>query len=299
MPEFMAEPETGRASDVVVRYGSLPTPGPMDGYYTSRVTEEGVYYYVKEVGGILVANGREIIIDPLPGGEDAGFRFLVGGVGLTLVLHQRGKLVLHASAVDMSGVAVAFVGWRGMGKSTTSATLHARGHTLITDDLLVLDQEEDGIQAVPGLPYFKLWPDTLQAILQEDAEGHPRVHPAAVKRIRTAKQDAQHDALPLGVVYILDEFGDAEDGDQLVHIEPVCPRQACIELTQHSSALIILQQEGISPRHLEQCADLARRIPVRRLRKRANLARLADLARHIERDVARTVSAVGAPGRLA
>lgn len=63
---------------------------------------------------------------------------LVGGTVLSYVLMLRGETVLHASAVDVGGRAVAFVGSSGMGKTTLATLMCRDGGLLITDDVLRL-----------------------------------------------------------------------------------------------------------------------------------------------------------------
>ena len=63
--------------------------------------------------------------------------FLAGPV-LAVLMEQRGAFVLHASAVEIDGAAVAFVAASGGGKSTTAGFFAARGHAVATDDLLPL-----------------------------------------------------------------------------------------------------------------------------------------------------------------
>jgi len=58
---------------------------------------------------------------------------------LPRALSQRGRLVLHASAVATEHGAVAFLGAAGQGKSTLSASFVGRSFPLLTDDGLLLD----------------------------------------------------------------------------------------------------------------------------------------------------------------
>lgn len=55
---------------------------------------------------------------------------------LATLLALRGETVLHASAVEVSGRAVAFVAHSGTGKSTLAALACGRGARFVTDDVL-------------------------------------------------------------------------------------------------------------------------------------------------------------------
>jgi serine kinase of HPr protein (carbohydrate metabolism regulator) len=52
-----------------------------------------------------------------------------------VLLQQRGRLVLHASAVTVDLGVVAFMGGPGWGKSTMAAAMYARGHSIVADDV--------------------------------------------------------------------------------------------------------------------------------------------------------------------
>jgi hypothetical protein len=83
---------------------------------------------------------------------------LIGRV-LPLALHERGFFALHASAVRMSGNAIAFMAPKNYGKSSLAMSLvtrHAAG--LLTDDTLIV-APSDGI-AVPGVHSVRLWRET-------------------------------------------------------------------------------------------------------------------------------------------
>jgi hypothetical protein len=60
------------------------------------------------------------------------------GALLSFILVMRGEPLLHASAVDVGGAGLAFVGRSGMGKSTMATLCCAAGGHLITDDVLRL-----------------------------------------------------------------------------------------------------------------------------------------------------------------
>ena len=81
------------------------------------------------------------------------------------VLVRRGLPVLHGSAIMVGDEAVAFIGDKRFGKSTMAATMVQRGHTLVTDDVVVLDRSEPSGWAVrPGPFGMKLWPDAIESL---------------------------------------------------------------------------------------------------------------------------------------
>src|SRR2546425_12251788 len=75
---------------------------------------------------------------------------------LPRALSQRGRLVLHASAVATQHGAVAFLGVAGQGKSTLSASFVGRSFPLLTDDGLLLVEHGTMLAGVPSYPEIRL-----------------------------------------------------------------------------------------------------------------------------------------------
>ena len=126
--------------DIEIRFGvvdwALPIPAPEWKYFDRR--EDDFYCYWKVVGKFLVRQGKEIVIDAVPGVLEGTIRLPLLGAVLAIALHQRHFFSLHASAVVINHQAALFLGASGQGKSTTAATLFGRGHQLITDDVAAI-----------------------------------------------------------------------------------------------------------------------------------------------------------------
>ena len=71
---------------------------------------------------------------------------------LPLAAALRGMEILHASAVEMAGRAVAFLGSSGVGKTTLAARIVVRGARLVTDDVLAVDMANGAVRAYRGVP---------------------------------------------------------------------------------------------------------------------------------------------------
>ncbi len=103
------------------------------------------------------ADLARVTVHQAPGADPGLATVLTVGALCAFVLTLRGRLVLHASAVEHDGVAVAFTGASGRGKSTTAALTCAAGAALVTDDLLTVTLPDDGsARAVLGATELRL-----------------------------------------------------------------------------------------------------------------------------------------------
>lgn len=257
---FPELPEGGGSADVLLRLGPPER--------TAAVERSGdeVRLFRDDAGSLRVRGGREIVVGPLPGADPRVVRLNVLGAGLGVLLHQRGRLVLHASAAAVGGGAVAILGARGSGKSTLAASLHRSGRPLVADDVTPVDGEG---RAIPGFPQIKLYPDAARA-LGHDPAPWPRVHPESEKRAFELADGFAGEPLPLRRLFVLAE------GDALA-IEPIPGREAMIEIARQAFCPALV--EGRS--HFDQCAALAERAEVLRLRMPRSLDVLGEAAQRI------------------
>jgi hypothetical protein len=272
----------GKAGDVVIRLGKvdrLPPEAISAGVYSEATTRE-VYLFWEEVGAFLVRRGHEIIVEPAPGIEERALRLMVLGPALGVLLHQRGRLVLHASAVAIDGGAVAFLGGPGWGKSTTAAALHAQGHGIVADDVTAVRLDTDCPTVSPGFPQLKLWPEAAISSLGDDLQTLPRLHPELDKRARHVARAFPSATLPLRRIYVLAE-GESQG------IEPLQSQEALVELIRHSYVSALLQAAKASS-HFLQCSSVVETVPIRCLRRPRSLPDLPVLARLVEEDLAQS-----------
>ena len=266
------------AADVEVRLDAVdeaPTMVTPSGH-RRHATEGRIGLFEEGVGTFLIVDGREIVVDPAPAVDERVLRLFILGPALAVLLHQRGWLVLHGSAVAIQGRAVACLGAPGWGKSTLAAALHRRGHAVVADDVTVVRLDQGSVAVVPGFPQLKLWPDAARR-LGAAVESLPRLHPRLDKRGLSVSEGFPIQALPLGRVYVLCR-------DNWLGIEPLRATEALQELVRHSYCAQLLPFTGLAS-HFHQCASLVTRLGVSRLHFPSSLDGLADLAETVERDV--------------
>lgn len=275
LPELVV----GKATkDITIRLDdAAEAPLPTGLVSFALIDHETICIRSKTAGTLWVRQGCEIVVQPAPGVDEALVRLFILGPALALLLYQRGAFVLHASAVEVAGGAVAFLGYSGWGKSTTAAALHARGHGVIADDVVAVQVDAEGrLMVWPAFPQLKLWPEVVNT-LGGNPEDLPRLNQGFEKRARRVVEGFSPSPLPLRRLYVLAE-------GKAYGVELLPPREAIIDLVRHSygTRLLSTQPGGA---HFSRCSDLARRLPVHRLCRPRTLAGLTTLAQLVERDV--------------
>ena len=101
--------------------------------------------------------------------------YLLGPI-LGFLLRLRGLTCLHASAIEVDGHALAFMGPPGAGKSTTAAAFARLGYAVLTDDITALEETRERFWVLPASPRLCLWPDSVSAVFGS-REALPRLIP--------------------------------------------------------------------------------------------------------------------------
>ena len=161
------------------------------------------------VDAILSADGRVAhcaSADPVDARTvEANLLNIVLGSALTL----QGEEPLHATAVDLGGHAVAFLGPSGAGKTTLAASLIRDGATLLTDDVLRIVFADDGRAiAQPGPQRLKVLEDTAQRYTADtlsDGTFNPLSGKMMVKPSR-ARPAGATSGIPLRALYYLGDL---------------------------------------------------------------------------------------------
>jgi hypothetical protein len=192
--------------------------------------------------------------------------FLFANV-LPFWLELKGFVTIHASAVNISGKAVAFLAHRQNGKSTLAASILQDGSSLLTDDVLPLRVKDGSYWAYPGYPAMRLWPNEAEHFLTE-YEHLERVHPEFTKLYVPVGDDqfgpfCDH-SCPMERFYIL-ERREASDLPAGLEIKPVSHRDAVIELLRYSFITRLAEAVGLAADRFDIISGLVQQVPVRRL----------------------------------
>ena len=197
-------------------------------------------------------DGRTAAVWPIPGVSPGTVEHLHLNQVLPLALSRQGRLVLHASAVEIDGKGVAFTGESGRGKSTLAASFATTGARFLTDDGLQLNWLGGQCRIMPSHPSVRLWEDSQEALSLQAVDLAPAVEYTTKARLFAGDAMAFCDQpQPLRRIYFL-----GEGVAQSLTIEMVRPAEALVELVRNSFLLDIEEKELLAW-HFDEMVRLA------------------------------------------
>ena len=189
---------------------------------------------------------------PVPEVSDATVQHLYLNQVLPLVLSKQGKLVFHASAVEVAGGALAFAAESGRGKSTLAASFAVSGFRFLTDDGLVVEPTADGHRILPSHPSIRLWEDSEVALVAPGVRTAPALPFTPKSRFLAGDEIRFCDQpRPLRRVYFL-----GNGKVVTLAFQRLSAAEALVEWVKHSFLLDVEEKPRLAS-HFDQVAKLA------------------------------------------
>lgn len=277
-PELLAA-AADAPPDIEVRLDTLDASLDDANVAREHETTPGIYQFqIQGIARYRVEQGRSIRVQPESSADPGDVRLWLLGTALGVLLHQRGLLPLHVSAVALDGGAQAFCGESGAGKSTLAAALHRRGLPLLTDDVGLAVPETDCTTFYPGFPRIKLWRDALAHFGMDHRPLTPDLTRNDKYHLRLAGEDGFHvQPLPLRRLYLLERA----DEDATPCIEPVRGHASIGLIRSNTYRAGLVRRLGQAGAHLRQCGRVASSIRVYRFVRPWHLDRLDETLEHL------------------
>lgn len=267
--------------DATIRFGSVPSE-IADYVYNDgwgQIKPSTFLLQVMDIGNLIVMDGCEMIIDPDPACAPELFRLYIYSQGFGALLLQRGRLILHASAVESDQGAVVFVGPSGVGKSTLAAGFMQAGYPILTEDLCAIGLlPGDRPQMFPAFAQIRLWRDVVEK-LGYDRESMRPVWHKQDKYTVPIEDRLPTQPIPINAIYLLNP---ADVGT--VSIERLSLKDQFAWLRRNIYRAEFIDGLGVQEQVFGQIAELMRRCPVKRVTRPHDPFSIHQLIQHLEDD---------------
>ena len=280
LPECEEIPSTKKVDVNIIRGDIRPlqSPGGNSSIWV-RANNTEVHFFSDRQGSLLVRAGNKIIIDPVSGVDEGQLRLCILVPAMSLLLHQRGLLVLHGSALNIKSQGVVIVADSGVGKSTLAAALVARGHASYADDVSAIDTTDSAApRLLSGPLQLNLWPDSALAC---------KCNPNALDVLhgetnKLALRGGRINASPILMkrIYVM-----SVNTRPSCHYEMLSVTEALPYLVKYSKAAPLLNATSTSLDHLRACVSVSASVPVCLVRRHPDFMALPDLLNFIESDL--------------
>jgi hypothetical protein len=269
--------------DVEILPGAMPAEvgkKSADLSYLEVLCDGSLIFNAMPFARFLVSAGRVEVDLPFP--DAPHWRpFLLGPI-LALLCYMRGFVPLHASAVRISGRAVAFAGPSGAGKSTLAAALCTRGHALVTDDVCPVSLLSTSALVHPTFPGMKLSTATLAACGIGLRDFQP-VLPDGGKLQVPRTSGFQSAPLPLDRVYLIEDTPEGTSDGIATLAGAEAFERLSTELYRPHIGRFLSGRSCL----FSKTAQLAAHTEVRRILRLRAYSNLASLAQLVEEDAGR------------
>ncbi|MBV6623083.1 MAG: serine/threonine protein kinase [Rivularia sp. (in: Bacteria)] len=260
---------------------------PEGWYQKSKV--DGIHYCLF-LGGIkekleveIAPDGKQIWINwvNLPIAEVTAI--LIGCV-IGTALRLQGKICLHSSVIKVDKCAIAIIGAKGAGKSTTAAALAKQGYPILADDIAVLTDCGNSFLVHPGYPRLRLWKSAINQ-LYGDEKGLSRVFSQTDKHFVQLNQNQinqdkisawgfHNQPLPLAAIYVL---GERQQSLAAPSIETIISEMGVMQLIINRYPQSLKLERNMLVDELAILGRLGETVPMRHLHRGDNLAELGKI----------------------
>lgn len=239
-----------------------------------QITPQSAVIYLKNTGVFLLKAGQQVTAIPVPDATPERLRHALCGIVMAVTLYQKGRFVLHGSAINFNGQAIAFLGQSGEGKSSLAAAFYGQGYDLLTDDLVAVNLADTPPTLTTAGTPIKLHPD-MAKIVGIHQGGQP-LPPPLPKHLFTLKHRTPAAAIPLQAIYVL------HSGAPLA-IEPLSLQAAVSALTHHAGLHSMLPPQD--PSTFLHSTRLAQACPIFQLQRPRDLQQIPQVLETVRHHV--------------
>lgn len=249
-------------------------------YYT--VSDKEAIFTTNECGKFYIKNGDTIIIEPIEIPNYQHLKSYLLSRSFAILLFQRNTVALHGSSILFDDKAYIFCGQSGAGKSTLSAGLTLKGYDLFSDDLSVIDFDNNKPLIHCGFSHNKLCEDTMK-YFNISSENLIKVDNFANKYALPTSKTFSDCTAEVNVLIELSINYNNSNNDTSVSLTEVFGQEKLQTVFRNIFRNQLLNDVGLNPIYLKHCLNLSKNIRVFKLKRPNNLFTVEEQIRLIEK----------------
>ena len=235
---------------------------------------------LKKHGVFIIENGDTIKYSLYSWHEEQFVSQLLLCFCMTILLIQRKTILLHGSAILYKGKTLVISGESGAGKSSLSNEIMSRGYKQMSDDIVAVGQNEDGIIAYPSFPIRKLCADFVEKQGLDKNELIPMPDADREKYGLILKDEYyNHEAL-LGAMVIIR----VRDVEKPI-LEEITGADKLKYLTENFFRQEVYEQVAFKPEDMMRAIKIAGQMPIYSLTRPMNKMTVKEQADLIEKQI--------------
>lgn len=145
-----------------------------------EIGEQEFYLNVNNVAQYSSQQGQKVNVVPYEGADEDSIRLFLNGSVLGAVMHQKGILPFHGSAIEYEGKGIIICGQSGVGKSSVTEAFCQNGARFINDDITPVRISKAVTSIIPIKTRIKLWDDSLKKLKIKN-DGFEKIRPGLEK----------------------------------------------------------------------------------------------------------------------
>lgn len=234
---------------------------------------------------LISSDGHSIIGHSLNHVRMESFSNYLLGQTLSFAMLKQGIEPLHSTVVRINDEAVGFVGDCGYGKSSLGASFLQAGYTLLTDDLLVLKENNGSFLATPGFPRIKLFPKIAKKLIGKIEDGVPMNNLTSKLILPLNRHQFTPTPIPVRSIYVLTPPAPSLKLRK-VTIRRLSQRRAFLSLLKNTFNTKIIEPERLK-RQFTFFAQIVSKVPMKTLSYPRSLKSLPSVRDAILNDLQR------------
>jgi len=262
--------QTTGEPEVFIHFDKIPA-----GSKHSGSSKDHFFLSVKNIADYLILNGNEIIIEKSQDVNEDTVRLHLLGSAFGALIHQRGLLPIHGSAVTSGDFAFLLSGESGTGKSTLANAFIKNDYLLLTDDVCVVSLNNEKPLAHPAYPQMKLWKKSID-FLNINLENLRKIHQEVEKYAISVPAHYFNKPVPLKYIFILEKNKNATI--EILKLKGVEKFDA---LMKNIYRLHFIRPMNINDHNFKMVSTVARQLDVYSVKRPDDLTLMDGIMKHI------------------